>query len=133
VVTTEYYQIARIWQPSPPGIGFQCRFYPENILPLVQKPKVSFRSMPLGLPYPKHEIFRAQIKLAIFTPLDVGDRTVDNPAFYFHKVVTYQGGVAMLEEEFNSRTDAVPVDAMPGYLQQLGQVYDLAGYAIFSY
>jgi Domain of Unknown Function with PDB structure (DUF3857)/Transglutaminase-like superfamily len=133
IVTTEYYQIARIWQPSPPGIGFQCRFFPENILPLVQKPTVSYRSMPLGLIYPKHEIFRARIQMAVFTPIDVGDRTIDNPALFFHKVVTAPNGVALLEEEFDSRTDAVPVDAMSGYMQQLSQIYDLTGFSIFSY
>ena len=90
--------------------------------------------MPLGLSYPRHEIFRAQIQLAVFTPMDVGERTIYNPAFYFHKVAALSNNNALLlEEEYNSHTDAIPAESMAGYMQQLGQAYDLTGYWIFSY
>lgn len=133
VMTTEYYHIRRMWSPSPSGLGYLCRFYPQNIIPAVRKPKVSFRSMPLGLPYPKHEVFRAEITPVQIVPVDIGNRTIENPAIYFHKVVAAPPGKVLLEEEFNTRTDAVPVEGMPGYLRQLEQVFDLTGFTLFSY
>jgi transglutaminase-like putative cysteine protease len=132
VVTTEYYQIGRMWNPTPLGVGWVCRFYPGNIQWAARKPAVSFRSMPLGVAYPKNEVFRAEITSAQVVPVDFMDRTIAGPAFFFHKIVAVRAGKILLEEDYNSLTDAVPVEAMPEYLRQLGEANDLIGFSLFS-
>ena len=82
VVTTEYYQIDRMWLPAARGGGFFCRFYPLNIAWVTRPPQVTFRSMPLGLAYPSQEVFRAEITPAQVVPVDLTDRTISSPAFF---------------------------------------------------
>jgi hypothetical protein len=133
VVTTEYYQIGRMWSPAPSGVGMVCRFYPHNIEWAARKPAVSFRSMPLGQVYPMNEVFRAEITSALVVPVDIGDHTITSPAFFFHKIVAARVGKVLLEEDYNSLTDAVPAEAMPVYLRQLGEMFNLTGFTLFSY
>lgn len=129
----EYYQIANIWNPVPTGPGYVCRFYSYNVDRAVQKPTVSFRSMPLGLSHPGHEVFRAEIALPPFVNVDPGSWAINNPAFHFHKTVISSARKVLLEQEYDSLSDAVPVEGMAGYLEQLDQVFSLLGYSIFSY
>jgi transglutaminase-like putative cysteine protease len=133
VVVAEYYQIANIWNPVPTGPGYVCRFYSYNVDRAVQKPTVSFRSMPLGLSHPGHEVFRAEIALPPFVNVDPGSWAINNPAFHFHKTVISSARKVLLEQEYDSLSDAVPVEGMAGYLEQLDQVFSLLGYSIFSY
>jgi hypothetical protein len=133
IVITEYYHIAGMWAQATVGVGYSCRFYPQIIVAALQIPTVPDRSMPLALSYPRHVLFRADITTAEKVPVDTGDRTIENPAFYFRKAVTIPPGRVLLEEEFDTRADAVPADAMPGYLQQLQAAYNLTGFILSSY
>ena len=133
VVVTDYYQIEKMWSPLPAGPGYVCRFYSYNIDRAVRKPLVSFRSMPLGLNYPEHQVFRAEITLPLSIPVEPGRWAINNPAFHFHKVVVRSGGKVLVEHEYDALAETVPVEAMPGYLLQLDQVSDLLGYPLFSY
>jgi hypothetical protein len=122
-----------MWSPLPAGPGYVCRFYSYNIDRAVRKPLVSFRSMPLGLNYPEHQVFRAEITLPLSIPVEPGRWAINNPAFHFHKVVVRSGGKVLVEHEYDALAETVPVEAMPGYLLQLDQVSDLLGYPLFSY
>lgn len=133
VMVTESYQIPMIWSPVPAGPGFVCRFYAYNIDRAARKPLVSVRSMPLGLDYPEHQVFLADITFQFPIPANPGRWVVNNPAFHFHKIVARSPGKVLLEEEYFSRADAVPVEDLPAYLKQLDQVSDLLGYSLFSY
>ncbi len=133
VVVTDYYQIEKIWSPLPAGPGYVCRFYSYNIDRAVRKPLVSFRSMPLGLSHPQHQVFRAEITLPLSVPVEPGQWAINNPAFHFHKTVARSGDKVLVEHEYDSLAETVPVEAMPGYLLQLDQVSDLLGYSLFSY
>jgi hypothetical protein len=132
VVTTEYYQIGRMWRPTPPWAGFVCRFNSENIEWVARRPKTPLRTMPLGLSYPDHEVFRAEITPPQWMPVDLMDRTISSPAFFFHKVVAVRAGIILMEEDFDSLTDAVPAEEMPAYLGQLEGVFRLTGFTLFS-
>ena len=132
VVVTEYYQIPNMWSPVPTAPGFVCRFYSYNIDRAARKPAVSARTMPLGLSYPEHEVFRAEITLAPAIPVEPGAWAVNNPAFHFHKAVTRSPGGVLVEEEFDSLAEAVPVEAVPNYLLQLDRVSALLGYTLYA-
>jgi hypothetical protein len=133
VMVTEYYQIEKMWSPVPTGPGFVCRFYSYNIDRAARKPLVSVRSMPLGLNYPEHQVFLAEISFPVSIPGNPGRWAVNNSAFHFHKEVARYPGKVLLEEEYFLRADTVPVEAMPDYLLQLDQVSDLLGFSLFSY
>jgi transglutaminase-like putative cysteine protease len=133
IVVTDYYQIANFWSALPTGPGYICRFYSFNVDRAVKKPLVSFRSMPLALKYPEHQVFRAEITLPLSNPVAPGTWAVNNPAFHFHKTVLRSGGKVLLEQEYDTLADSVPVDALPNYLSQLDQASDLLGYSLFSY
>ncbi len=133
IVVTDSYQIANMWSPLPTGPGYLCRFYSYNVDRAVKKPLVSFRSMPLGLQYPSHQVFRAEITLPLSVPIEPARWAINNPAFHFHKTVVRSGGKILLEQEYDALKDMVPVDELPAYLSQLDQVSDLLDYALFSY
>lgn len=134
VVVTAYYQIPNVWSPVPTGPGFVCRLYSYNVDRAARMPPVSAaRTMPLGLSYPEHELFRAEITLAVPIPVEPGAWAVNNPAFHFHKAVTLSPGVVLVEEEFDSLSESVPVEAVPDYLRQLDLVSPLLGYALHAF
>ena len=133
VIVTEYYQIDKIANRLPTAPGLAARFYSYNVDRAAKKPAVSLRSMPLGLDYPIHQVFRAEISLSGPVPVNPGNWTVDNPAFHFHKTVALSGGKILLEEEYGSLADNVPVDAVPNYLLQLDQVSELLDYVLVSF
>ena len=133
VTVTEYFQIAQMWNPVPTAPGFVCRFYSYNIDRAARKPAVSVRSMPLGLTYPGHQVFRAEITLAASIPVEPGAWAVNNPAFHFHKSVARSPVKVLVEEEFDSLSESAPVEAVPGYLLDLDRVSDLLGYALYAF
>jgi hypothetical protein len=133
IVVTDFYRIPNFWSPLPTGPGYVCRLYSFNVDRAVKKPLVSFRAMPLGLNYPNHQVFRAEIALPLSNPVTPGSWAVNNPAFHFHKTVLRSGGKVLLEQEYDTLADSVPVDALPNYLSQLDQASDLLGYSLFSY
>jgi hypothetical protein len=133
VVVTEYYQVQTMWSPVLTGPGDVCRFYSYNVDRAARKPQGLSRSMPLGLSYPEHQVFRAEITLPVNVGVEPGRWAVNNPAFHFHKIVTLSGRMAVVEQEYDSLAEEVPVDAMPDYLRQLDQVSDLLGCRLFYY
>jgi hypothetical protein len=133
VVVTEFYQVDRFVNQLPDAPQLAARFYSYNLDRVLRKPAVSMRSMPLGLEYPVHQDFRAEITLPAAVPVTTGDWVVDNPAFRFRKTAIVSGGKLLLQEEYAALGDHVPVEAMPDYLRQLDQVVDLLDYVIVSF
>jgi hypothetical protein len=133
VVVTEYYQVDRFVSQLPDAPQLAARFYSYNVDRVLRKPAVSMRSMPLGLDYPVHQDFRAEITLPGNVPVTTGNWVVNNPAFQFRKTALLSGGKLLLEVEYASLGDHVPVEAMPNYLLQLDQAVDLLDYVIVSF
>ncbi|MGD0412822.1 MAG: DUF3857 domain-containing protein [Verrucomicrobiota bacterium] len=131
VVVTEYYQIPTMWSAVAAGPGYVCRFYSYNVDRALGKPPEPLRSMPLGLNYPEHQVFRAEITLPFPLRVDPGPWTVNNPAFHFQKSVALSGGKAVVEFEYESLAEEVPAEAMPGYARQLDQASRWLGYELF--
>jgi hypothetical protein len=98
-----------------------------------RKPAGRLRTTPLGLSYPEHQMFHAEITLPVPTRVDTGIWPVDNPAFHFNKSVRLIGGEVVVEQEYETLAEAVPAEAMPGYLRQLDQAAGLLDHDIFSY
>jgi len=130
----QFYRIADDWSPPPPnGVWYTFRIYSHNIDPAVRLPGLSMREMPLGVPYPRHEIFQAEAWFAAANFVPGDDQTIRNPSFYFHRSVNMNERKLTLEYEYNSISDVVPVDGVPEYVRQIGQASDLLGFTIQSY
>ena len=130
IVVTEYYRLGKMLGHPPSGIGSVCQFYAHNIGQVLRKPRTPFRSMPLAMAWPEHQVFRAEIILPDLAPVLPGDRKIDNAAFHFHRSVRAAASKVMVEEEYFSRADAVPAALAPAYAQQLDQVFDLLDYTL---
>ena len=128
----EFYSIRKIWTRQPVETYYHCRIYPENIEASVVAPTVSLRSMPLGVTYPLHQIFRAEVVVAVLSGILPDDQTVQNPAFYYHRTVSTAAGKLFLECEYRALSDVVWPDAVPLYVRQLSAASELWGYTISS-
>jgi hypothetical protein len=132
VEVDEFYGVRKIWSHLPDETFFHCRIYPANVEIAMSPPAISLRTMPLGVWYPEHQIFRAEVfvpKLAVIRP---DDQTIENPAFYFHRAVTIAQGKLFLEYEYRALADVVLPEAVPTYVRQLDSAAELMGYTISS-
>lgn len=129
----EFYSIRNIWS-VPPGASYaRCHVYSHNIDEAMVEPALTVqRTLPLGIPYPEHQIFRAEVSVPPLSVVTPDERTFENPAFYFHRAVNIGNGKVYLFYEFRTLADAVMPDAVPTYVQQLRAAADLTGYSISS-
>ena len=102
VQTTEFYAIAKMWSRLPDEAYYHARIYSMNVDDALAKPAVLFRSMPLGLPYPVHQVFHAEINISSGLPIDAANVRIDNPAFYFQRTISASGGKLFLNYEYRS-------------------------------
>jgi hypothetical protein len=128
----EFYSIRKIWTRLPVETFYHCRIYPENIEASVVAPSISLRSMPLGVAYPLHQIFRAEVVVPVLSTILADDQTVRNPAFYYHRTVSTAGGKLFLECEYRALSDVVYPNAVPLYVRQLSAAAELWGYTVSS-
>ncbi len=126
----EFYTVRKIWSRTPNEIFFHCRIYAANVQRAMKPPAVFARTMPLGVPYPDHQIFHAEVSMAPVTVIDSDNQSIENPAFFFERVTTIRERKLFLDYEYHSRTDAVLPEAVPAYVRQLGLAEDLTGYTI---
>jgi transglutaminase-like putative cysteine protease len=129
----EFYSVRKIWRQLPNEIFSRCWIYPANVETSMQPPAMSPRTMPMGAPYPAHQIFRATVIVPSLAIIKPDDQTIENPAFYFHRTVAIAQGKLSLEYEYRSLSDAVPPGAFPTYVRQLDAAAELMDYAITSY
>jgi hypothetical protein len=128
----EFYSIQKIWSHLPDEAFYHCRIYPENIETAMRPPAISQRTMPLGVVYPNHQIFHAEVVVPTGAVVKPDDQTIENPAFYFHRVVSLAGATVVLDYEYRALTDVVLPEAVPTYVQQLDAAADLMAYTIPS-
>jgi transglutaminase-like putative cysteine protease len=129
----EFYSVRKIWSRPPDQTLCHSRVYPENVETAMNPPAISLRTMPLGVRYPEHQIFRAEVIVPALAVIKPDDQTIENPAFYFHRAVTLAEGRLFLEYEYRSLADVVLPEAVPTYVRQLDSAANLMGYTIYSY
>ncbi|MGP8198534.1 MAG: DUF3857 domain-containing transglutaminase family protein [Limisphaerales bacterium] len=128
-----FYSVRNIWKPVPKQLLSQCWVYPWNVKAAIKPPANVGRTMPVDVPYPVHEIFRAIFTVPVLALIAPDEQTIQNPAFYFHRTVAMTQVNISLEYEYRSLTDAVSPEAFPTYLRQLDAAAQLTDYAIVSY
>jgi transglutaminase-like putative cysteine protease len=129
----EFYGVRKIWSHRPDETLCHCQVYPANVEIAMSLPAISLRTMPLGVSYPEHQIFRAEVIVPALALIKPDNQTIENPAFYFHRAVTIAQGKLFLEYEYRSLTDVVLPEAVPTYVRQLDSAANLMGYTISSY
>jgi hypothetical protein len=130
---TEFYSVARMWNRLPEEANYHCHFYSVNVDDAMRKPAVSFRTMPLAIEYPVHQVYRVEASWTTGWPVQPDTHTIENPAFYFHRSVNIIGTNLVSEQEFRTLTDVVTPDAVPTYLRQMDAAIDLLGCTVVSY
>jgi transglutaminase-like putative cysteine protease len=133
VETTESYAIEKMWTRLPDEQNYHARIYSVNVDAALVKPAVSFRTMPLGLRFPVHQIFHAELNATSGVPIDPANVRIDNPAFFFHRTVSMAGGKLFLNYEYQSWTDAVAPEAVPAYVRDLATATEALGYAVIGF
>lgn len=133
VETIEFYSIERMWNKQPNDEFYRCRFYCVNVDEALVKPAVSFRTMPLGVDFPVHQVFHAIISVPTSWPIPPSNVTIDDPAFYFQRLVNVAGGRLLLDYEYRALTDAVAPDAVPGYVRDLDSATDALGFSVIGF
>ena len=82
VEVDEFYSIQNIWAHSSEETAFHALIYAENIGAAVRPPMISAqRTMPLGLMYPDHQIFHAEVLVVASPVILPEDRTIQNQSF----------------------------------------------------
>jgi hypothetical protein len=133
VEVDEVFTVRNLWKPVPNQLLSQAWVYPVNLKAALAPPPLVRRTMPLAVPYPVHQIFRAIFTAPVLSLVAPDDRTIQNPAFYFHRSVTMNQINISVEYEYRSLTDAVSPQALPNYLRQLEAAAGLLDYALTSY
>jgi transglutaminase-like putative cysteine protease len=128
----EFYTVPKIWGHRPDDAFFHCHVYAANVETAMTTPGVSQRTVPLGVSYPAHQIFRAEVMLPLLVLAIPAEQTIENPAFYFHRIATVDGSKLTLEYEYRSLADAVFPEAVPAYVQQLDSAEEQMAYTISS-
>ncbi len=133
VQITEFYAIERMWSRLPEEPYYHCHFYSVNVDDAMHKPEAAFRTMPLEIDYPVHQVYRVEASWITGWPVHPDNRTIENPAFYFHRTLNIVGDNLVIEHEYRTLTDAVMPEAVPTYLRQFDAATDLLGCTVVSY
>ncbi len=116
-----FYRFASDWTgPTNVGWWYSLRLYSHNVDAVFPKPTDNYRAMPLRTPYPCHEVYKANIRLAAWIYTPTGDQTITGPAFTLHWAVSFpDNGHIVMESDFNTLQPAVAADAYSDYRRQL--------------
>jgi hypothetical protein len=133
VQITEFYSISRMWSRLPEENYYHCHFYSVNVDDAMRKPAVSFRTMPLGIDHPVHQVSRIEASWTTGWPVQPDNHTIENPAFSFYRTVNIIGTNLVVEHEYRSLTDVVTPEAVPNYLRQLDAATEFLGCTVVSY
>jgi transglutaminase-like putative cysteine protease len=130
IQTTEAYAISGMWSRLPGEAFYHCHIDSVNVDDALVKPEVSLRSMPLGITWPVHQVFRAEMLLPPSWPINASTITIRNPAFFFQKTVGFNNGKMILGYEYRSLGDAVAPEAVPAYLRDLNSATEALGFTV---
>ena len=133
VKITESYAIDKMWNRLPGEQNHHARIYPVNVDEALERPTVSVRTMPLGLDFPIHQIFHAEVNITGGLPIDPSQVKIDDPAFFFERTVKVWGTKMFLNYEYRSWTNAVMTEAVPACMRALDNATDALGYTVIGY
>jgi transglutaminase-like putative cysteine protease len=132
VEVTEYYHVPKMWMPTKDQPYFHCEIDAINLQLAMAKPAIEERTMPLGVPFPNHQIFHAEVTVQSLALIKPEDETIENPAFVFHRSVAVSGSNVILDYDYRALEQAVLPEGMPNYLRQLTSSLDTLTYTINS-
>ena len=127
----EFYRVPMWTQTDGEGF-FRCRIEAANLAMAMVKPALETRTMPLGVAYPEHRFFRAELLVRRLALVKPEEQTIENPAFFFHRQVMIRGERLLLEYEYRSLAGAVLPEAMPAYATQLNAAFETLSYCLSS-
>jgi transglutaminase-like putative cysteine protease len=133
IQVTENYVINEFWRYYSEDKAYRCQFAPHNIESLMSKPAVSFRTMPLGLPFPQHQIYRAEILLPRSWPTKSQTKVIEDPAFFFRSDTSTSGRKTFLNYEYRSLADSVSADQVSSYIRRLDESQQYLGDSLIWY
>lgn len=127
VQTTETYTIEKAWTLSEKDGSYNCEFYPATIAAFLKKPVATDRKLPLGVPFPQHQILRTEVTLPSPWPFETSGKNISDPAFSFRKSYQCAGNKLVMEYEYQSLADSVSPEQAGQYLQHLDQCSQSVG------
>jgi len=130
---TDFFAIQGIWSRVTNDVYFRCRIYSPNVDDALIKPDVPARTMPLGVSYPVHQVFHADVTMPVSVPLDLSSVTIQNPAFFFQRTASLPGGKLTLGYEYRSWSDAVEPEAMPAYVRDVNAATGALGFTVAGF
>ena len=130
IQTTETYTIDNAWASSEKGGKYSFEFSAPAMAALLEAPADTERTMPVGVPFPQHQILRTEITLPSAWPADTVNRTVSDPAFYFQKSLRCSGNKIIMNCEYQSLADFVEPAQAADYIQHLNQASKSLGYSL---
>jgi hypothetical protein len=127
---SQFYTIDQPWmETSQDGIS-RFTVIPYVISSALKKPTDTRRQMPIGLKFPQHQIWRAEVTLPFYGLPDVETANVNDSAFSFSKDYRLTGNRVQMECEYESFTETVPVPRAQEYLNRLNEATEPLGYQI---
>ncbi len=127
---TEFYTIDNFWERRQAGDSYYCDLYAESLSPLIARPEVTFRTMPLRIGFPRHEICRIKANFMFTGQNFTEDKKVEDPAFTFSRHLRVQETRLDLECEYRAQNDFVPVDNLRDYFQHVEEVRQLISHRL---
>ncbi len=132
LTTVEAYDIDGLWTPmanDPDRMIME--FYANIVSSELVEPSTRIRSMPFGLPHPRHVVERMIVNFP--TPLELApDFTeIDNPAFHFTLEEKVTPRRLELTYEYRSKKHAIPPEEIPRYLKDIADCNDVTGYSVW--
>lgn len=130
IQTTENYIIDNAWTRSETGGKYSFDFSAPGMATLLDVPADTGRTMPIGVPFPQHRIFRTEVTLPSAWPADAINRTVSDRAFFFQKNLRCSGNKVFMNCEYRSLADSVEPAQAADYIQHLNQASKALGYTL---
>jgi hypothetical protein len=130
IQTTENYTIDRAWTRLEKDGKYSFEFSPSAMAEYLKTPADTDRTMPVGVPFPEHQILRTEITLPSDWPADAVRKTVSDPAFFFQKSLKCSGNKIVMTCEYQSLMDSAGPDRAAQYIQHLNQASKSLGYSV---
>jgi len=129
-VTMESYEIKDFWPAGSDKSERECEFYPQTISDLLIRPDTTLRSMPLDIPYPRHETLRTEVLLPEPWEIESTNEFFGNTAFNLNYRCSYSKNTLLMDYDFRTTTNCVLPRDMPAYLKGLDRIQKNVGYSL---
>jgi transglutaminase-like putative cysteine protease len=121
VTVEEQYTLEKVWDAGAVTIGLELTALQ---LSLPDRPE---RTYPLGLSHPTHIRERWEVQAGSMGSLTVRQKTVDGPASRLVSNVHHGPGGLVLEGEYTTLADRVPLEALPRHIDAVKEMQGLMG------